>query len=185
MEKIEDHVALALTRLPSQFAGKPKLRAFISALIRPFQRLEDAQWQVYTLTSIDTATGLELEQIGILVGEPPSGLDDEVYRRRIRARIAVNRSKGRAEDLYSVALAVLGSGSGVTVQIQRSGAAEARVDLTGVVDEETAGVAFELMQAAASSGVRIHLVYTPSVLADTFRLDVGPGLDDGHLAGDF
>lgn len=182
MIKVDDHVALALSRLPAQIAGKTNMRRWLSALVRPFQRLEDALWQIYTLTDVDTATDAALDLLGKLVGEARAGLDDETYRRRIRARIAVNRSKGRTEDLYTVALSVLGATT-VTVQLTEDYPAAVIVTLTGAVDQGTADAMIDMLQQAAPAGVRVLLLYTLSSTGSAFTFDVGPGLDVGLLGG--
>lgn len=184
MIKVDDHVGDALARLPAQFAGKPLIRAFVGCLIGPIQRLEDAIWQVYTLTDIDTALDAALDQLGALVGEDRNGLTDEIYRRRIRARIATNRSKGRTEDLYAVALAILGS-TPVTVQIAPDYPAAVIVMVTGPIDQGTADALIDMLQQAAPVGVLVHLLYTLSDTEDAFTFDIGPGLDVGLLGGSF
>ncbi len=184
MIKVDDHVALGLSRLSAQIAGKSNMRKWLSALLRPFQRLEDALWQIYTLTDVDTATDAALVLLGKLVGEPDTGLDDETYRRRIRARIAVNRSKGRTEDLYTVALSVLGTTT-VVVQVADDWPAGVIVTLIGAVTQATADAMIDLLRQAAPVGVRVNLEYTLSDTEDAFTFDVGPGFDVGLLGGDF
>ena len=92
--KITNHREQAIARLPFDLRNAPRLVAIASALLAPLQPIEDALWQLHTERNLDTATGVTLEEIGGLVGEPPSGLDEDTYRRRIRARIRTNRSSG-------------------------------------------------------------------------------------------
>ena len=179
--KITDHVERGLARLPMQFRGKPNFESLLTVLLTPVQRFEDAMWQVLTERGIDNAVGEQLATLGRIVGQPNTGLADADYRRYVRARIAVNKSSGRPEDLIAVAQAVLGSDSQVIVQ--RSGTATVIVELTEIIDAATATAMGTLLQATVDAGVRLIFIYTLSEPDDTFTLDVGPGLDVGHLAG--
>lgn len=107
VEHISDHVARALARLPQQFRGKVKIEALLSALVAPCQDLEDALYALLTERDVETAVGQQLDDLGLIVGELRQGRDDDTYRRFVRARISVNKSKGTALDVLSVASLVL------------------------------------------------------------------------------
>ena len=49
-------VGQGLARLTSAFITKPNVRAWLAAILRPWQDLETAAWQVYTMRLLATAT---------------------------------------------------------------------------------------------------------------------------------
>lgn len=181
--KIEDHVARGLARLPMQFKGKPNFESFLTVLLTPIQRVEDALWQLLTERGIDTATAAQLNTLGKIVGQPRGGMVDADYRRYVRAKIAANKSTGKPEDLIAVALAVLGPDPAAEIEIQPSGTATLIVELLGAIDAATAEAMNTLLQQSVAAGVRLVLVFSLSAPADTFTFGTGPGFGVGHLAG--
>lgn len=95
----EDGLELRIT----QWQEKPRLEALIAAFLEEVQALEDGVWQIFASRFLDDAEGSQLEAIGRLVGQPRIGDDDEEFRLYIKARIAVNRSHGTADDVMRVA----------------------------------------------------------------------------------
>lgn len=112
-------VAQGLARLTSAFITKPNVRAWLSVLLRPWQDIENATWQVLTMRFLATATVYSLpatnsvfDTIGALVGQPRSGLSDSDYKSIIYLRIAVNRSTGRTTDWSNFGAILLRAGAG-------------------------------------------------------------------------
>jgi hypothetical protein len=66
------------------------------------QALEDAIAGVYLGRLLANAVGVQLDTIGRYVGESRKGRADNIYLLWLKARIAANRSFGRAEDLIRV-----------------------------------------------------------------------------------
>src|SRR5688572_31943917 len=138
-----------LARLPEQLKDLPNWEAILRSFGEEFQEVEDAFQQLLTKHSVDTTIGQQLEDIGNRVGEPPSGLDDELYRRHIRARIAANRSKGRVKDLITVARLILAEPDGTvpTIAIGRQDIATMLVQaLTTQVSADVADTLIEFLQ---------------------------------------
>lgn len=100
MEKILDHEARALATLPE--ASSQFERALVAAWARQMQRLEDALFVLVSQGMLDTATGVWLDDLGAIVGEPRERAEDEDYRLRVRARVLVNRSRGRGGDVLGI-----------------------------------------------------------------------------------
>lgn len=96
--QITSHVADGLANLLSQFSGKPRLTALVTAALTEVQRLEDVGWDVYEGRLIENAIGHQLDVIGEIVGFPRSGLDDDEYRRLIQVGIQINRHDAQADD---------------------------------------------------------------------------------------
>lgn len=180
-----DQVATALSRLPQQFrsSAQPNIEAFMRILAAPLQDVQRAALDVLLLRTIDTAVGAQLDWLGRVVGQPRDGVvDDELYRRYLRARIATNRSKGRFVDLIKIARLVVDEDS-LRVVALNEGTATVRVRLADIaVASDVAAVLILFLREAKTAGVRLVLEYSEHTPDTTFTLDTGPGLDVGHLA---
>lgn len=156
----------------------------LSIALAPVQRLENAIQQVKVGFNLADAVGAQLTVLGNLVGQPRHGItDDDVYRRYVSARVAVNRSQGVSEDVIRVAQLAIADDDLVVV-LTNSGQATVDVDVTSVaIDETTAAILLELLSETVSGGVRVIMHYAVSAPAGLFRYDVGPGYDVGHYAG--
>lgn len=181
-----DHVAQMLGRLPEHLKDLPVWEAILRSFGEEFQEIEDAFVQLRDERSIDTATGATLESIGRRVGEPPSGLDTEIYRRRIRARIAANRSKGRVKDLIRVARLILAETDGTVprVSLTREAPATMVAEVAeDAVSEDLADTLIVFLRAAtrgtAAAGVRILLETSAYPTEERFSFEGGPGLGYG------
>ncbi len=127
----------------------------LTALSLPVQSFWDACEAFKLQLDLDDAAGVWLDLRGKLVGEPRNGLTDDVYRRRIRARIAVHRSTCTTEDLLRIVdLIVFDNGARYVLQTPSGGTVLIRVD--GVaVSNEIAIVAQNFLQRAAGTGIRV------------------------------
>jgi hypothetical protein len=101
------HEREALDRLISQYQDRPRIAAWIGSYARMWQGAEDALWDIIASRLLASATGVHLNLLGQLVGQPRQGQTDDVYRVFIRGRIAVNRSRGRGNNVIRVAKALL------------------------------------------------------------------------------
>jgi hypothetical protein len=178
-----DHVALALSRLPQRLQ-KPRWQELTAALARSRQKAEDTLHEMLAQRAINLAVGVKLDELGSLVAQPRDTSDDVVYRRRIFAKIAVNRSIGLPDDLLRIARLVISdraarldvTGSGATAVIQQDGAA---------ISDGLAGDLAAYAQRAASAGVRVLLQSNPTDDEDMFVCGWIPEEADGAAsAGD-
>ncbi len=160
-----------------------KITKLITAIVGAgVQPIEDALTQLLTQRTLDTAVGAQLDAIGVIVGQARGGLDDDTYRLYLRARIAVHRSNGTFNDLIKVATLLVDDDAAMIV-IHNEGTATVRLFVSNVVlTDDIAAVIANFEQSAVSAGVRIVVEWIDSPAAGIFRLDVGPGLDVGHLA---
>lgn len=130
------------------------VKKLVTALITPFATLEAALLALLTQRGVDTAIGAQLDVLGKIVGQARNGLDDDDYRRYVRARISANRSQGVAEDLIKVAVLVLGN-LAATIAVGTEGIATTYVNVTGItVTDGIANILLEFLQDAVSAGVR-------------------------------
>lgn len=177
-----DHVALALSRLPQRLQ-KQRWQELAAALARSRQKAEDTLLAMLAQRAINVSVGASLDQLGSLVGQPRDTLDDIVYRRRVFAKIAVNRSAGLPDDLLRIARLVIVdpaatlnvTGSNATATIFQGGAA---------VGDDVAGDLAAYAQRAASAGVRVFLESSPAVDEEMLVLGWIPDEADGAHAAD-
>lgn len=154
----------------------------LTAIMGPVQDVENALQQLLTERTIDAGVGVQLDIIGKLVGQDRGGLIDADYRHYLRARIATNRSNGVTEDLITITKLIVNDGS-ATYNISRNGVATVVARIGGIAVTDSLGdIVYTFLHDAVSAGVRIVVQWANSVPANVFRLDSGPGLDQGHLA---
>lgn len=175
-----DHETEALSRLKYQFRDKINIRAALAAIVGPTQGIEDAMQDLLTERNIDTAVGVQLNALGLIVGQPRGGLDDDTYRRYIRARIARNRSNGTVEDLIRVAVLILGSETAY-VQVDQQHPASVVVRIYNIdVPDDIAQVVIQFLRGTVSGGVRIILEYSNDV-ENIFTWDIDAWDDGKHF----
>lgn len=194
------HLAEALARLIGRYADKPRLAAWIASYAARMQALDDAiVYLLETALDLDTSEGVHLDLLGRIVREARDGRTDDDYRRMLRARILVNRSQGRAEDLIRIVRALEGEAlPEVWIQDVQPARVEARV--SGVIDSTPHEIHARLTRAKAA-GVALQTITHPQAPSDSrlFRLiraadypegdtttglqhAAGAGTDGGHLA---
>jgi len=98
-----DQVTQGLNRLISQYSAKTRIRAYLASFLSQVQDVEDALLQVLSIIQdLGSQVGAQLDLIGRLVGQKRNGLSDADYLSWIRAKILVNRSAGRPDDVLRV-----------------------------------------------------------------------------------
>lgn len=95
----------ALSLLASQFRGEKRngeltnFQKVIQALVTPAQELQDVTWELKTERWLSTAIGVQLDEIGIILGLPRLiNETDEDYRERLQFQIYINISGATPED---------------------------------------------------------------------------------------
>lgn len=180
---VTDHVARGLARLKEQFKAKPNIEAWLTVLLTPVQRLEDALYQLLTERGIDNAIGAQLDALGKIVGQVRDGRTDEVYRRFIRARISVNKSNGLIEDVLTVTRLVLDDAD-ADLLLSRTGPATLLLQILNVTIElEVAELLVGyFLRDTVAAGVQLILETSGGAAqADLLILDSG-ALDSKKLA---
>lgn len=170
--KIDNHVSEAITRLPQQFKGKPKIEGLIEAVTSPVQDVEDALWQLLTERTVYTAYGTTLDAVGALVGQERGGLEDEDYQRYILARIATNRSNGRFKDLITITRLILNDSSAeVTIVPQYPASVVVRISGI-VVSSAVVDALVRFLTKAVLGGVRLIVEATTIAEDDILHFDI-------------
>lgn len=145
----------------------------LAGLLTPVQDCENAFQQLLTMRSIDTAEGAQLDVIGKLVGQGRAGMNDDMYRRMVRARISVNRSKGTARDLITVSLLVVDDDDAtVVVNNQGNAAVVLRIEDTPLPDD-VAAILIRMLRDTVAAGVRVILEWSPEPVGNWLILDQG------------
>ena len=98
-----------------QFRESPNFKAWLQVYATQLDDLETAFNDILTQRNIANATGVTLNKLGSDVGmiRPVSGIaasDDDAYRKLIFAKIAVNTSEGKIEDIFGIVRALGGNG---------------------------------------------------------------------------
>lgn len=178
-----DHTEQALANLPRRL-HRPRWLAFVRTICRQIQELDDALVAIGNSLNLDNAQGVLVDAIGDIVLQPRATTDDEVYKRRIRARIAANRARGLTSDLMRMAELVINDDlAGVT--IEHLGATAVLSVRSMPINDSMAGDLANAGKRAVSAGVRLLLHSTPAADASTFALGYIPAVfDEGWAAGD-
>ena len=128
------------------------------------QEVENALWEIWISRFIDYAQGEQLNMLGRLVGEGRNGRNDPNYRVRIRARIAINESLGRPQDVIKI-LRLLDPATAILVEF---GPAAFRIDFQAPLTGLATGVEIaSIVSEARAAGVGASVVMPTA--ADVFR----------------
>lgn len=148
---------------------------FLRAVLGPAQDLEDTFQNLIINRRVDFAVGESLDILGRLVVEPRNGLDDETYRRRIRARVATNDSDGLINEIINIVRLIMSKDTVVHVYNDVvTGGGNVRVH---IIDPNVTGalatVIVKFLNDAVLAGVRV--IVTVSQSEPAFRFNTGPG----------
>jgi hypothetical protein len=104
-------VADTLARLTYQFQDKPIIAAIVNAISAEFQELEDAFFQLLDERYLDTAVGVQLDQLGVIIGLARNGLDDDEYRIALKTKAQLNNASGIPSDVITTFKLLTGGSS--------------------------------------------------------------------------
>jgi hypothetical protein len=183
------HVAEALDRLMQQYRSKPKFEAVLSAVTRQWQAAEDGLKGVQDGRGIYDAIGAQLDVLGkIVVLDRPAGVDDDVYRILLLAKIGQNTSGGDAESIIDV-FKVITNASFVRLDEYFPAALSLYSD--GVVADDLRSLVATVMKACVAGGVSADFLLTgdpdiPFSFAGSLSNSAGFGdLNDPTVGGKF
>lgn len=172
------HVADGLARLLTSWKDKPKMVAFVRIILERVQHIEDVYRDIYTLSWLETAEGLQLDNLGAIVDEARKGRADALYRPWIKASVLVNRANGLQSDLLRVLRLIIGDAP--TVTYTRVPPATFKIEIAGVPSSgDVAQTVHGLLSEVKGAGIRMDLEYTDDVpTAFTFWTDATEGHTD-------
>jgi hypothetical protein len=177
---VVDHAAAGFRRIAQYLRGKSNAASVFSALFTQAQDVEGALQELIYYRRVDNAFGQHLDNIGGVIGQPRGGLGDDDYKLYLKAKIKANLSSGTPEDLYSV-LGLIVPDSVMEYTPMYPAAFE--FSITGAITEATARALLSFLRTARAAGVRGILRWGISPTGDLFRMDSGPGLDQGKFTG--
>ncbi len=149
------------------------IRKLLRIYCAPMQALEDCLQQMLTERSVGTAVGAQLDLVGKIVGQDRIGLDDDAYRRYIRARISANKSDGLIEDLILVAKLLIDD-LVASIVIDNQGIATVVLRVEDLpVSEALADILITFLLTTKAGGVRVILESSAEAVVDWLVLDVG------------
>lgn len=162
-------------------ANTNNIKKLLTSLLGPVQDMENALQTLFTERGIDYALGEQLDVLGRVVGQPRNGLEDEIYRRYIRARITANRSKGTINEITRIADLIVYE-DGVIYQVDNQGMACYVIRPYAAISAELAATLLLFEQDATSAGVRVIVEYSSLEPETWFRWDTtGVGWDEGYF----
>jgi hypothetical protein len=188
LDYVDDWAARLRSRLYTQFRSAESWQAWCDEVLGPqLQDLEDAGQTLLTLLDIDASEGVQLDNIGRIVGQPRNGVDDETYRLYLSARVLANKSDGTVEDIFSVMRALFGQDE--TRPTYAGGWVKQfsiRIDAALTRAEALIGASF--LGDAKEAAARGILEWIESAPASMFQFDgtaspTGLGFDVGYFAG--
>jgi hypothetical protein len=92
--EIKNQVEEGLGKLMTQWKDKPVVVGLLTSYLENVQQVEDVLFDLLEKRSLETAVGVYLDALGLLVGELRKGKLDDEYRRAVKLRIAINKSDG-------------------------------------------------------------------------------------------
>lgn len=177
-----DHAASALARVAQYLRDSPRFVGILTAFANRAQDLETALQAFPAARSLATGAGAQLDALGAIVGQARQGMSDADYRRYLQARVKVNRSSGTPEELLAMLRLAVSSATTIALVEYPPAAFVVRLDGAAQVTAQMPAVS-AFLGAAKAAGVHATIEWFESAATDVLRLDAGPGLDTGHLAG--
>ncbi|MEY4507972.1 MAG: Shewanella sp [Pseudomonadota bacterium] len=138
-----------------EFFRKPRNKALMRVVGGQVQDVEDVLWQLYNAFDVDNATGAALDFLGLVVGERRDDRGDENFRAAVRARILVNLSNGRVEDMIAVLLALDPDMQATIIELYP---AAVRFDVISTFAGASAETMARMLRQAKPAGVRLTFV---------------------------
>lgn len=189
INKIENHVELAVARELEQWIGKENIEHLIVVHAEGYQDLENVLMDIRDKTfSIPDAEGVQLDLIGKLIGQERLNFDDDFYRILILARIGINVSNGEPERIINT-IKLLTKANNVHYMNLRG--AEIALGSDGVINPLTVEFLISNLQRVVMGGVRVDYLamYDEEEafsLGGTNQVSPGVGfgeIDDINLGG--
>lgn len=160
--KITTHAEDARKRLLFQYADKEKFKSMLDAYFgNQIQDLEDAMWTLFGRLDLGTVSGIQLDGIGAIVGEPRQGKGDAEYLVYITARIGVNTSEGDIETVLDIWEIITQC---CTVQLIEVFPASIMLYMTDPLSSDAfAVIVLDLLQGVVGAGIKVDFieVYDP------------------------
>ena len=184
---IKDHAKQGLAKLLEQFKNKAVLAAWLKSYLNRIQEFEDACNEVINIRGIEASEGVNLDNLGKIVGKARLGLSDEMYRFALRAQIRINRSSGTPEDLIEVTRLTLDpSRTDLRFSYREGFPKQNLIEVWGVLTDSAVDFAQLLLSNlvhAKSGGSRVLLQYGGHPSSNCFTLSTDDTTIFDHSQG--
>ena len=188
LDYIDDWAVRLRSRLYTQWRHASSWQAWCDDVLGPqCQDLEDAAQTLLTILDINASEGVNLDNIGRIVGQPRNGVDDSTYRLYLSARVLANKSAGTVDDLFKIMRVLFGLSS-TQPRYESGWSKQFVIKIGAVLTRAQALIAAEFLGDAKEAGARGILEWKESAAASMFQFDgtaspTGLGFDVGYFAG--
>lgn len=166
-----EYNAEALALLLEQYKGKENIEDLLSSYMEQVQLIEGPVYDLWFKRLLDNATAAQLDLLGEVVKQERVSADDDIYRAFITARISINRSNGRAEELLNILALV--SEPTEKFEIRDLGNASILIETHTPQTAAWIDTLLALMVDAKSAGVKIQFLWTEEL--DTLIFEFADG----------
>lgn len=129
----------------------------IAIFVAEVQELETVFLQLFEETTLDTAVGAQLDNLGRIVGRERADETDTEYRNRLRAQVQLNLSSGTVEQV--LAAVVLSLGNSISLIMTEGEVAEFEIEVTESITPEIAARVALVLGTAKGGGIKANLKY--------------------------
>jgi hypothetical protein len=119
--QINNHVQQALNRLLQQYQGLPNITGLLTALVTQIQDIENGLYPVDQYRQLAYAFGIQLDNLGTIIGIPRNGLPDSEYFVLLLGEIAQNNSDTTAPTMLNIVQTLFQASNVFIKQPQSSG----------------------------------------------------------------
>lgn len=155
--KITTHVIDCLNRLMEQYKNQPNFAAILTAFVDQIQDLENAIFDLDAGRQLYNAVGVQLDQLGTLVGISRNGLDDAQYLLFILGKIGENFSDGTISRTTAIYQILLNATQAMEQDLYPAGAGFAA---GGTIDQSLVGIVWNMVQQSLGAGIRLEFLET-------------------------
>ncbi len=168
---VTTHIADALNRLLQQYRDKPNITGILTGLLAEMQPLEQMFCDLGNNRWLATASGVQLDELGVLLGIGRTGQSDNDYRKLLQARIYQTISEGLPETIIEVYKFLTEAN---VVCYQEYYPAGIGLESDGTIPAGSEVSFYQFVQLAVPAGVRVESLTTfdPD---DSFAFDGGIG----------
>jgi hypothetical protein len=155
---ITNHVLQGISKMLTPYRNRPRFAAWCKAPLTQVQELENVAADFLTLLDVDTADLPRLVLLGKIVGQNERGTLEQ-FRRLVKVRVLVNRSRGRAPDLIKIARILLSPLGDPLGEINYTeGGCNILIEAVDGVSDLDASTAVEFLRLAKMAGVGLYLI---------------------------
>lgn len=157
------------------------LELLVRAFVAEAQELDAASTALLPATSLDEATGVQLDGLGQIIGPARQGLDDDQYRALLKAYVLINKSGTEIETINDIVLLLTDTEPGdQAFELHEGSPAEFIVTMNQILPAGFGPVIAEAIYRAKAAGVHGVFSYWETEPVFAFDGDGGSQFDGGY-----